>query len=304
MGTSVGLALKATAPEIPIMGHDPDASRVKRARKLRAVDKSHWNLLSACEGADLILLDLPLDEIEKTLSAVRDRIKDQVVIMDTAPVKCPVLDMAQRLLPEAAQFVGGHIVSPRLLERAEPSAELLKGATFYLVASESVSPKALAMVSNLAEAIGTNPHYIDAAEHDGIMAAVAQLPFLSALAIVNVIGQEEGRRDRAQCAGVELAAVDSILTGTPNASVEALLANTDNLVRWLDTYALGLSELRKLVADGDRVTLEQVLTRAVGTCEEWLSGGGESSSPAELEVVNWRHMFLGGLGQRRRRENP
>ena len=60
VGASVGLALKAATSEIPIMGHDPEPRLVQRAKKLGAIDKSHWNLLAACEQADIILLDLSI----------------------------------------------------------------------------------------------------------------------------------------------------------------------------------------------------------------------------------------------------
>ncbi|MCD6520819.1 MAG: prephenate dehydrogenase/arogenate dehydrogenase family protein, partial [Anaerolineae bacterium] len=54
VGTSVGLALKSLTQEIEIIGHDPEPSRLKRAKELGAIDKSHWNLPRSCEGADII----------------------------------------------------------------------------------------------------------------------------------------------------------------------------------------------------------------------------------------------------------
>ncbi|MBC7316650.1 MAG: prephenate dehydrogenase/arogenate dehydrogenase family protein, partial [Chloroflexi bacterium] len=44
VGVSLGLALKAIAPDVTITGHDPDPERAKRAQDLGAVDKRHWNL--------------------------------------------------------------------------------------------------------------------------------------------------------------------------------------------------------------------------------------------------------------------
>jgi len=111
VGTSAGLAIKAATSQIPIMGHDPEASRAQRAKKLGAIDKSHWNLPAACEQADIILLDQPLGEMETTLRALSEGLKDGVLIVDTLPLKRPVMELAARILPPSVQLVGGHILS-------------------------------------------------------------------------------------------------------------------------------------------------------------------------------------------------
>ncbi|MFO7917987.1 MAG: prephenate dehydrogenase/arogenate dehydrogenase family protein [Anaerolineae bacterium] len=108
VGTSVGLALKGVSDDISIMGHDADADKVERAQELGAIDKSHWNLLSACGEADLILLDMDLEEMETTLEALSGEIGEGVVIVDTFALKRPVLELARRLLSDDVHFVGGH----------------------------------------------------------------------------------------------------------------------------------------------------------------------------------------------------
>ncbi|NLG29444.1 MAG: NAD(P)-binding domain-containing protein, partial [Chloroflexi bacterium] len=58
VGTSLALALKAASPETIITGHDPNGDNLKRAKDLKAIDKTHWNLISACDKAEVVLLDL------------------------------------------------------------------------------------------------------------------------------------------------------------------------------------------------------------------------------------------------------
>lgn len=298
VGTSIGLALKAAAPEIAIMGHDPDVALSKRARKLGAIDTSHWNLISACESADLVLLDLSLEELEGTLSALRGELKEQAVVVETTPVKRPVPDLARCLGPDSTRFVGGFVVSPRLLAQSEPSAELLRGARFHLVSSSSVSPGALATASNLAEAVGAEPHFISAAEHDGLVAAMAQLPVLGALAMVSVLGAEPGHRDRKSSAGGEFAAVSSILSDSLACSAGALLANADNLLHWLDVYVGQLDELRDLLSERDSRALSEKLAEAIRTCDEWLAWEPRPTVSVEERASGWRSLLLGNLGRR------
>ena len=298
VGTSLGLALKGAAPDVAITGHDPDQARVKRARKLGAIDKSHWNLISACESADLVLLDVSLEELEKTLPALRGELKEAAVVIETTAVKRRVLDVARCLGPASSRFIGARVASPYLVAQAEPSAELLKGATFHLVSS-SASPEALAIASNLAEAVGARPHFISAAEHDGLVAGMCQLPVLGALGMVRSLSKEPGHRDRAGFAGGEFATVSSLLAGTLAASAGTLLANADNLLHWVDVYVRELGELRKLLANADHQTLSEELAKAIATCHEWLADEAPHPVSVEEKAGGWRSLLLGNLGRRR-----
>jgi prephenate dehydrogenase len=297
VGTSVGLALKAVSDEISITGHDPDTDRVKRAKELGAVDKSHWNLLAACEEADLILLDVTLEEMETTLEALGGEVKDETVIMDTFVLKRPVLDLAERLLPDGTRFVGGHVVSPKIGAGEAASATLLQDATFFLVLPKGVNSEAADMASNLVEAVGAVPRYIDAAEHDGLLAATLQLPLLSALSMGNVLHEEPGVEERQQAMGGALAGMLSLLPSSRALSVDAFLQNRENIVRWLDLYTGRLDAMRRLLANEEIEGLGEEIAKGREVSEEWM---GDASSGEENEVTRegWRGLFFGGLGRR------
>jgi len=302
VGTSIGLALKAATSDIPVMGHDPDSQQVARAKRLGAIDKNHWNLISACEKADIILLDLPLDTVEKTLVALRHELRQGTVIIDTCPVKRPVMEWAARILPETVQFVGGHVVLRRSsVGMTEPSAELLKDAVFYLVVPERTDARSLDVASNLALTVGATPHYVDALEHDGLVAAGCHLPLMAALGIVNIVRESPGWRDRAGLVGEGLSALGTVVVNTPPATAEGVLANADNILHWLDAFTLELTRLRRLLCEGDHGKLDALLTEAREICVAWLPQGEARARTTTQEKKEgiWRSLFLGRLGRRR-----
>jgi prephenate dehydrogenase len=308
VGASVGLALKGVLSEIIVVGHDPAAERVKRAQALGAIDKSHWNLISACEEADLVLLDLPLGELEKTLSALAtaqipsgsgDR---AALILDNVMVKRPVMSLAERYAWRGAHFVGGHIVSPQLRATVDPSAELLKGARYYLVSSAVAPAEALAAAADFAHALGAEPRFIDAAEHDGIMAAVAQTPAWGALALLNVLRQEAGAQERSLADAPALAALHDLAWPGGTASLDELLTNTDNLLHWISVYGRELATWRALIERGAQTELKEHLEATLEACDAWLAA--ERASDAETmddRPSGWRSLFLGDLGRLRRK---
>lgn len=301
VGSSLGLALKAASSDVTITGHDPEGERVSQARKLGAIDKSHWNLVSACEKADLVLLDVELEAVENTLRALRDTLKERVLVMDLVPVKRPVVAWAEAILPETVQFVGGHVIfPPKARGQAQPSAAFLQGATFYLVALQRTAPWALEMATNLALAVGAKPLHIDAAEHDGLMAAMLGLPLLSVLAFLEAIKAEAGREGRAQSVGEEFAALADLVLGAPDMAMDLMLANVDNILYWLDAYRARLDILRSLISAKDRQGLQAMFDSGRRTCAEWLLGEREAHSELSIEDVNagFRAMFLGNLGRK------
>jgi prephenate dehydrogenase len=294
VGTSLGMALKVATAAIPITGHDPDAERVARAKRLKAIDRSHWNLLAACEQADIILFDLPLAELEKTLTALRDDLPPNVVLLDTLPLKRPVMELARRVLPPGAAFLGGHVQGA--WQRAtpggepEPAAEALRGVTVCLVVPEEAPAWALDKISNLVEAVGAKPCFTDAAEHDGLLAADAQLAAVAAVALAQTLASSPGPHEGATPAAVVSLATLAALGATP----ELLAANADNLRHWLAAYQEALRALDTALAAQDRDALRRALEEATRA----------TAPPAAAQTLPgassmWRDMFVGSLGRRR-----
>jgi prephenate dehydrogenase len=306
VGTSLALALKSAESEISITGHDPVAEHIKRAKDLKAIDKSHWNLITSCEDAEVVILDLPLSEVEKTLEALAKYMKPGTLILDTAPVKRPVMALAARLLPTTVQFIGGHLVSPELMaSTSEPAADLTKGATFFLVTPENVSAETINMATTLAEAVGATPRFIDAEEHDGLMAATCGLPLVGAIATFGAIAEPAGWQERCKSVGAELFSLGALLGATPDATAELALANADYLVPWIDAYTERLGELRQALADNNREAVDKITAQVHETLLQCLRRGEEPKGPSiEDPGMGLRTMFLGGLGRKKPTENP
>lgn len=300
VGISLGLALKAIAPDVTITGHDPDPERAKRAQDLGAIGKRHWNLPAACEGADLVLLDLPLSEMEKTLGPLGEVLQEGAVVLDVCPLKGAVMEMAARLLPPHVSFIGGDLLSPKVCEGVAPSVDLVRGAIFFLVPSPRASAEALERVSDFVEAVGARPHYIEAAEHDSLIAAMVQAPAMCALALFKVVEEAAGARERRYACGPAFAALAQILSTTA-VEGEALRANRERLVYWLDAILAELGRVRAALTT-DVPGLAGEIERARQTAQAWLQGPeAEGAPPPQEGAPDWRQMWLGNLGRKPKR---
>ena len=106
LGSSIGLALKTPELDFEVIGHDKDREVSKRTRTMGAVDRTSWNLIAACEQTDIVVLAIPFDQVRETMKAIGPELQPGCVVLDTSPLKQPVMAWAADYLGEGIHFVG------------------------------------------------------------------------------------------------------------------------------------------------------------------------------------------------------
>ena len=106
IGASFGLALADQKTPIQRTGHDLEHGTARLAAKKGAVDKTNFNLPSTVREADFVILAIPMDQVRATLETIAQDLRENCVVFDTSPVKRPVLEWAQEILPPNRYFIG------------------------------------------------------------------------------------------------------------------------------------------------------------------------------------------------------
>ena len=273
IGTSLGLALKQKYESLRLIGHDKDLGNAKAAVKLGAFDKSEWNLINACDQADLIILAIPLSGIRPTLEAIAGDLKPNAVISDTATSKLIVSTWAKELLPEQIHYVGGNpLVRPVGSGYEYATADLFKDKLYCLTPAPSANEKAVQLMTDIAALLGAETFFLDPAEHDGLTTATEYLPSLLSVALVRTLAQQKSWREQRKLAGQLFEQVSSGAAGDPDSLRDGFLENGDSLTRWLDLTIAHLQQIRSLIAAGHESdeTLAQLIDQAVVERTNWL----------------------------------
>ncbi len=304
VGSSIGRALRDTEADFEIVGHDKDHAAAKRAHKAGSVDRTEWNLINACDGANLVVISTPLPGVRSTLEAIAEDLQVGCVVTDTARLKVPVLKWARQFLPSTVHFIGGHpILRPQLLwltggvdapEPAEPSPQPLDGAIYCLTPGTATPPEALQTVANLAQAVGARPYYLDAAEHDGLIAALEGLPLLMAAALQVVASKSPSWREMIRLSGRDFASATDLLAGDADNLAQQVLLNATNNARWIDAFLSELSMLREMVVNEDGESLQKLFAGALEARDSWLRQQPEDES-VDYSDFNMARMMLGDL---------
>lgn len=278
IGKSIGQSLCAAGGQLEVVGHDRDPVAAREAQKLGAVQRVHWNLIEACREADIVILATPIHAIEDTLRAIAADLKPGCLVMDTANLKTPVMRWADELLPATVNFVGGdpilrHPVRTEGMSAGvggKPISQLLKDALFCLTPSAKASPEAIHLATDLVRLVEAVPLFIDAAEHDGLMAGVEQLPLALALILWQSVSAAASWREMRKLAGPLFDDATRVLSQDQAAIRDSLLLNRDNLIRMADGAIAAWRELREAINAGNVDDLEQMVQAASATHQAWL----------------------------------
>ncbi len=305
IGASIGLAL-AEHKNLHRVGHDKNMTAAKDAQKMGAVDEIMRNLPRSVKDADVVILSIPFSEIRETLDYIKEDLKEDVVILDTAPSKEATGKWMQELLPVGRAYIGlAPVINPRYLDEKESGvnaarADLFRKATTMIAAPLSASGNAIQLAADFVGLIGSHPLFADIAEVDGLTASAQLLPQLTAAALLNATVDRSGWGEARKLAGRSYAdATNAILHHEGAASLSAAaINNKENTTRVLDGMIASLQEIRESIAADDKEALDEALTSAEEgrilwlrerRAADWLSGGSKMAS-VEVAGIS-EHLF-------------
>jgi len=275
----MGLALRRLNGDFEIVGHDRESSAAARARKLGAVDKTEWNLINACEPANLIILALPVGAIRGTMLAIA-YLQPGCVITDTANTKRQVLQWADEILPETVSFIGGDpIIGTTITDPEMARADLFEKATYCLIPSRRATEEAMQITIGLVRAIGANPYFVDGDEHDGLLSAVEHLPAILSMVLLQITTESPSWREMRRLAGSAFETATGFASSDASTYCDAFAINQTNLLRWIDVYLAQLAAFRELLAAGDQSLLQEsarkenlraMVSRLLTAREQWV----------------------------------
>jgi len=272
IGASIGLGLKNLENDYTIIGHDKNHKAMDRAVKMGAVDKTHWNLIAACENADMIILAIPISDIAPTLKAIQQDLKPGSLLMDTAPLKRPVQEAADEFLPENVHFIGSNpvIVGGENLTVQDASPQLFAGATWALCPRDDAESDAIKVAANMVTALGATPYFLSPDEHDGLMAAAESLPLALAGALMHAVSRHESWREIRRMAGLQFQQMTTMPDFEPEALADTIFANRDNTIYWLEVMAAELQGWAQALKEEDEETLQSWFGDAQEQRRQWL----------------------------------
>jgi prephenate dehydrogenase len=274
IGASIGLALRQADLGLKVVGHEVNQGEAERAKALGAVDEISSDARGAMVAADIVILSLPLGQVEEALTLAGPEIQAHTLVIDLAPRKGPGLKWA------AAHLQRGHYVGAVPVLAAEhlndgrqgveaARADLFRRSVFCIMPSPEAEPKAVDTAVNLGRLLGATPFFLDPMEFDALVQGVGTVPGLLAAALFRSVRQATGWRDVLRFAGPSFALATLPLEDEDLAMMS--LQDRLSTLRWLEAVMAELEQVRRWIREGDEERLSLILSDLDAQRSIWLN---------------------------------
>ncbi len=320
IGSSIGLGLKRWATKdgkrdsvLEVIGFDISLDVQNYSKKLKAIDRTEWNLANAVAKADLIVIATPVSAVPDIFEVIADQGKQGVVVTDACSTKSEVLKWAREMLPDHVHFVGGHPMAGDTRGVEGAKADIFEHATWCICPTVNAGDDAVQTVLGLVSALDAEPLFVDPHEHDGYVGGISHLPFMLSVAMTHTVSKDSLWRDMRKLSSSGFRDASRLAAGSPEMYRGICATNRENIVRWLDSTVGELQHMRDLVntgSDETLETLEQIFNEARDARAEWITserqGGGQvQDTEGELSMMSVgeqvQQMFFGSLFRRKPR---
>ena len=279
IGGSIGLALKKAAESnsepqgknLEIIGYVRRPEAASLAVNMGMVDRVETSLEDTVKQAEIVIIATPVLVIKEILSQIAGSLPHGCIATDTGSTKVQVMKWAGDLLPPAVDFIGGHPMAGKEtygMKAAE--ADLFQGSVYCLTPSRKTSPQSVDKVADMVKKLGAAPFFIDAQEHDVLVAGVSHLPFLLSAALVTSTASGSTWEKMKKLAASGYRDLTRLASGSPEVNAQICLTNQQAILRWIDKFIAELQRYRQLVDSGSN-QLEEALAEANKLRQEWLN---------------------------------
>ena len=276
IGGSFALALKqsALAPRRDWHGRGRGRTRAPRepALRLGVIDAIASDWASALDGADLVLLGMPVGQMPAVMEALAPHLRPHTIVTDGGSTKSDVVAAARAALGDKiGQFVPGHpIAGAEKSGVAAAQADLYLDKRVVLTPLPENSADDVQAVRTVWELCGAKVSQLAPAEHDRVFAAVSHLPHLLAFALVHDFAQRPNSDQLFGFAAGGFRDFTRIASSHPEMWRDICVANRQALLLELDAYMAELMRTRVLLAAADAEGLEELFSTARARRDAWL----------------------------------
>jgi prephenate dehydrogenase len=279
MGASFSLALQSQQLVDKVVGFSPSQATRDKALHRGVVHHAVNSVAEAVEGADLVLLAVPVSQTAACFQAMASHLDKHCLLMDVGSTKCDVVAAAQAHLGESLNcFLPAHPIAGKAqagVDHAEST--LYQDRALILTPLAHNTPAQIAQATALWQAIGSRVHQMTPEAHDQTFAAVSHVPHLLAFAQMNGLLQQPAGEAFLKLAGPGFRDFSRIAAGDPAVWRDIFSANRSQVLAQLGQFQTALSELQKSIENNDLQALHHLIDQASQARSNWRLSSDDSS---------------------------
>jgi len=264
IGSSIMRAARAHGAVRAIAASSRSPETRQRVAELGIADKVVATNAEAVEGADLVIVCVPVGVCGAVAEEIAPHLKPGAIVSDVGSVKGAIVRDMGPHLPDNVHFVPAHPVAGT--EHSGPDAgfaELFEGRWCILTPPEGTDPEAVKRLAAFWSLLGANVEIMSPDHHDLVLAVTSHLPHLIAYTIVGTADELETvtRSEVLKFSAGGFRDFTRIAASDPTMWRDIFLANKDAVLEMLGRFNEDVAALTKAIRHGDGDALFEQFTR-------------------------------------------
>ena len=282
IASSMARAMREGGLAAEITGHARTEDTRRTALEIGLVDRVFATAAEAVEGADLVVLAVPVGTMGKIAAEIGPLLAPGATVTDVGSVKRAVVAAVAPHLPEGVAFVPGHPIAGT--EQSGPRAgfaTLFRNRWCILVPLSDADRAAVDRLRRLWEAMGSFVDEMDADHHDLVLAVTSHAPHLIAYTMVGVADDLRRVTDseviKYSAAGFR--DFTRIAASDPTMWRDVFMTNRDATLEVLGRFTEELFALQRAIRTGDGDHLHAYFTRTRAIRRGIIEAGQDTEAP-------------------------
>lgn len=278
MGGSFALALREAGMVQSIVGYSASDKTRQRAVELGVIDQACRSVAETVQGADLVLLAVPVGAMHESFAAMREALAPSTLLMDVGSTKCDVIAAAQATLGERLScFVPAHPIAGKEVAGIEHAdAQLYQDRRTILTPLPKTGIHRLQAAHQVWTAVGSHVSTLTPEAHDATFAAVSHLPHLLAFAAVNAIAAQPQGSAFLDMAGPGFRDFSRIAASDPAVWRDILSANQAEVLSQVAHFRAALEQFEQALLQDNTAALQALIQQASTTRAGWTLQAGNA----------------------------
>ncbi len=281
IGGSIGLAVQAALPDPRVTAFDASEDVRVRAREIGLAHAIMDTPAAAAEGADLVILCVPVRAMGEAAAALKGALLPETVISDVGSCKASVAEAIEAALP-GQTVIPAHPVAGT--EHSGPDAgfaELFRNRWCILTPADGAPAAPVQKLSDFWAAVGARVEIMEAKHHDLVLAVTSHVPHLIAYTIVGTASDLEDvtRGEVIKYSAGGFRDFTRIAASDPTMWRDVFLSNKEAVLEVLQRFSEDLSALQRAIRWGDGDTLFDRFTETRAVRRSIIEEGQDDARP-------------------------
>jgi cyclohexadieny/prephenate dehydrogenase len=281
IASSMFWAMKRAGVAGEVTGYARSSDTRDVAREIGLCDRVCDSAADAVEGADLIVLCVPIGVMADVTREISGMLKLGAVLTDVGSVKRAVINAVEPHVPDGVHFIPGHPLAGT--EQSGPRsgfAELFDNR-WCLLTPNGAEVTEVKKLRAYWEALGSNVDEMDADHHDLVLAVTSHTPHLIAYTMVGV-ADDLSRVTDTEVVNFSAAGFRDftrIAASDPTMWRDVFLNNKEATLEILGRFTEELFALQRAIRQGDGEHLHDYFTRTRAIRRGIIEAGQDTDVP-------------------------